>query len=390
MKKISQLLKLVKDVTSSFLINQSIDFDRMESDFDKESAKELIGRLKDPEERKKRVGIALEIDKEKQNTWKNIKREIDPQPKLNYFKIFSRVAAVFIVFIGIAYFMHNDKPVTIVQENSIANEEIVLKLSNGDTQIITSNGQSKILDDKGVVIGAQTGKEINYRNNSKATSKELVFNELKVPYGKTFAIVLSDGTEVHLNAGTTLKYPVKFLKGKNRQVYLTGEAFFKVSKDKEHPFIVESNDLNIRVLGTSFNVSSYAENTNISTVLVEGAVRLYGKDEVYSNEKSKLLEPGKKADWNKENQKISIQKVNTSHYTSWINGTLVIEKLRFQEIIKRLERHYNIKIINSNKKLANQVFTATFQVENIQQVLESFKTNYSFQYTIEGDTITIN
>ena len=390
MKRISQLIEFVKDVASSYLMDQSIDSERMESDFGKESAQEIVDRIKNSQERLKRARNAREIDKGKEQTWKKILKEINPTPKFNYFKIFSRVAAVFIGFIGIAYFLYINKPATIIQEHSIANEEIVLKLSNGETQIITSNGQNKIIDQKGEVIGAQIGKKINYQNNSETISKELVYNELNVPYGKTFALILSDGTEVHLNAGTTLKYPVNFLNGQNRQVFLTGEAFFKVSKDIEHPFIVESNDLNIRVLGTSFNVSSYSENKNISTVLVEGAVRLYGKDELYSEEKSKLLQPGKKAEWDKENQKITIQKVNTSFYTSWIDGTLVIEKLRFPEIIKRLERHYNIKIINNNKELDNQVFTATFQVENIQEVLESFKANYSFKYIIEKDTITIN
>ena len=390
MKRISQLIEFVKDVASSYLMDQSIDSERMESDFGKESAQEIVDRIKNSQERLKRARNAREIDKGKEQTWKKILKEINPTPKFNYFKIFSRVAAVFIGFIGIAYFLYINKPATIIQEHSIVNEEIVLKLSNGETQIITSNGQNKIIDQKGEVIGAQIGKKINYQNNSETISKELVYNELNVPYGKTFALILSDGTEVHLNAGTTLKYPVNFLNGQNRQVFLTGEAFFKVSKDIEHPFIVESNDLNIRVLGTSFNVSSYSENKNISTVLVEGAVRLYGKDELYSEEKSKLLQPGKKAEWDKENQKITIQKVNTSFYTSWIDGTLVIEKLRFPEIIKRLERHYNIKIKNNNKELDNQVFTATFQVENIQEVLESFKANYSFKYIIEKDTITIN
>ena len=391
MKKISQLIKLAKDVTSSLLLNQSLDSKSLESDFDKESSKEIVARLQSSEESEKRANTARKIDKEKDTSWLKIKREIAPTPRINYFKIVYKVAAIFIGLIGVYYFLNKNEPVIIVKEkNLLAEEEIVLKLSNGKTQIIKANGQSKIVDTKGKVIGAQKGTKINYQNTSKTTSEELVFNELNVPYGKTFALVLSDGTEVHLNAGTVLKYPVKFLEGKNREVYLTGEAYFKVSKDKKHPFVVQSNDLNIRVLGTSFNVSSYSENKNIFTVLVEGAVRLYGKDETYSKEKSKLLTPGREAKWNKENRNIRIKKVNTSLYTSWIDGTLVIEKLKFHQIIKRLERHYNIKIINNNKELANQVFTATFRVENITEVLESFKTNFSFKYEIKEDIITIN
>ena len=390
MKRISQLLKLVKEITASFLRDQSLDLEKMESGFDKESAKEILSRLKSPKEQVERANIAYEIEKEKDESWKKIKKQIAPISKVNYFKLVSKVAAVFIGLIGIAYYLYDNKPPIKIEDNLIAKEEIVLKLSNGDTQIITANGDTKIKDHKGNVVGYQIGKKINYQNNSKATSEELVFNELTIPYGKTFSLVLSDGTEVHLNSGTVLKYPIKFLEGKTRQVYLSGEAYFKVSKDKKHPFIVQSNKLNVRVLGTSFNVSAYPENKNIFTVLVEGAVRLYGKDELYTEKKSKLLKPGRKARWDKTSKKITIKKVDTSIYTSWIDGILVIENLKFHHIIKRLERHYNIKIINKNKQLSSQVFTATFRVENIEEVLESFKTNFSFEYEIEGDTITIN
>jgi hypothetical protein len=390
MKKISRLIVLVKDIATSFLINQNIDLKRMESDFDKETAKELQQRLKDSEQQKSRATIIKKIEEEKNKSWKRIRKEIDPFPKMYFFKKIARIAAVFAGLIGLMYFIYDNKPESVVQKKLISEDEIVLKLANGDTQIITANGDTKIVDHEGEVIGAQKGREINYQNDTKTPIKKLIFNELRVPYGKTFALVLSDGTEVHLNSGTVLKYPVKFLKEKNRQVYLTGEAYFKVSEDKDHPFIVQSNDLNVRVLGTSFNVSSYPENKNIFTVLVNGSVRLYDKDEPYSEEKSKLLKPGRKAKWNKINQKISIKKVDTSIYTSWIDGILVIEGLRFRQIIKRLERHYNVKIINHNKELDKQAFTATFRVENIQEVLESFKANFPFDYHNEGNIITIN
>jgi len=394
MKRIHKLINLVKDITSSFINSEDVNSEKIESYFDKESAKELIDRLKSPEEQRKRILIANKIEKEKNKGWNKIKKEINPTPKIYYLKRISKVAAIIIGLIGVSvsYFIYNDKP-SIPNENisfdKFDKKEIVLKLANGDTQIISANGESKIIDNKGNTIGAQEGNKLSYQNVQN-TNKELIYNELIVPYGKTFQLVLSDGTMVHLNAGTTLKYPINFLKEKNRQVYLLGEAYFKVSKDEKNPFIVHTNDLNIRVLGTGFNVSSYPEDKNILTVLVEGSVGLYGSNTPYTKENSTLLTPGKRAKWKKSNQKITINKVNTSIYTSWIEGKLIIENLKFRQIIKKLQRHYNVTIINNNEQLANQIFTATFKVENIQEVLKSFQTNFPFEYKIENDKIIIN
>src|SRR5690606_24289275 len=97
---------------------------------------------------------------------------------------------------------------------------------------------------------------------------------LKVPYGKRFNLILSDGTMVYLNSGTSIKYPVKFPNKGNRQVYLSGEAFFEVTENKEKPFIVATDDgMKVKVLGTSFNVKSYPEDGNIETTLIKGKVR---------------------------------------------------------------------------------------------------------------------
>ena len=125
-----------------------------------------------------------------------------------------------------------------------------------------------------------------------SSAETLVYNTLKIPYGKQFEVELSDGTIVHLNSGTTLRYPVAFLKNQNRKVFLTGEAFFEVAKDKAHPFTVSTQELNVEVLGTKFNASSYTEDVTTDIVLVEGKVALY-KDKKENNNSVKLT-PGSK------------------------------------------------------------------------------------------------
>ena len=131
----------------------------------------------------------------------------------------------------------------------------------------------------------------------------MVYNTLKIPYGKKFEVQLSDGTIVHLNAGTSLRYPVQFVKNQSRQVYLTGEAFFEVSKDKAHPFTVNTQEVNVEVLGTKFNVNSYTEDVSTDVVLVEGKVSLYKDKKTAENQV--YLTPGLKGSNIKGQQKIT-------------------------------------------------------------------------------------
>ncbi|MGK4568546.1 FecR family protein [Flavobacterium sp. 3HN19-14] len=127
---------------------------------------------------------------------------------------------------------------------------------------------------------------------------------------------MSDGTVIHLNSGTTLRYPVKFIAGENRQVFLDGEAYFDVAKDKAHPFIVNADKLNVRVLGTHFNVTNYPEDDQTDVVLVEGSVGLYGSNTTFDATKNTVLKPGYKGSFNKNTSSINTKPVVTDFYTS--------------------------------------------------------------------------
>ena len=216
-----------------------------------------------------------------------------------------------------------------------------------------------------------------------------MYNTLKVPYGKRFDVVLSDGTHVFLNSGTSLRYPVQFLKGFDRTVFLTGEAYFDVAKDKEHPFTVHADELDIEVLGTKFNVSHYPEDTNINTVLVEGSVELHTKEGDRQHKEGTLLKPGFKAEWRKAGNDIAIEKVDTEIYTAWVQGKLVFRNTPFRKIRQALERKYNVTIKNRNKDLDGQLFDATFDIETIEEVLESFNKSYAIKYRIEDNEVII-
>ena len=268
-------------------------------------------------------------------------------------------------------------------------ESITLKMSDGSVKVIDEKGDFKIKDRDGNELGTQNGNAIIY--NDKVKIEKLVYNTLTVPYGKRFTLKLSDGTKVNLNAGTSLRYPVKFIEGQNRQVFVeTGEAYFNVTKDAKHPFIVSNNKVNIRVLGTQFNVSSYPEDINVSTVLVEGSVSLYNSGDVYKTENATLLKPGYLADWDKRNKSIKIEKADIEVHTAWINGRIILKHMKFGNIIKKLERHYNVKIKNNNKSLEEELITATFDIETIEQVFELINELHPIAYKIINNQIIIN
>jgi ferric-dicitrate binding protein FerR (iron transport regulator) len=261
-------------------------------------------------------------------------------------------------------------------------------MDDGNIKVIDDKGSFKIQDSQGNVIGNQQGNELVY--NDKKVPEKLLYNTLTVPFGKRFTVQLSDGTKVQLNAGTTFKYPVKFLKDKDRLVFIeSGEAYFDVTKDAEHPFIVNNRDVNIRVLGTQFNVSSYPEDASVKTVLIEGSVSLYSAKEVYDVNKSILLKPGFKADWNKINNIVKVDKADVEMNIAWIDGKIILKHMKFSSIIKKIERHYNVSIQNNDEVLENEFITATFEDESIEQVLQVINKLHPIEYSLKDHKIVI-
>ena len=319
----------------------------------------------------------------KNQGWKNIaeKQRLVSRKKIIQLNLL-KYAAIFVGIVGVgAYILLTYNAPSVSDNNSIT-----LQHENGDVEIITISKEQNILNEQGELIGVQKGGQLKYE--AKSNTKELVYNELSVPYGERFELILSDNTKIHLNAGTTLKYPVQFIQGQNRQVYLKGEAYFNVAKDSLHPFIVNTESVDVQVLGTRFNISSYSEDSTINTVLVEGSVKVTPETQ---ESNSILLEPNHKASWNKQSNLITTEKVDTEVYTGWITGKLIFKNTPFSEIQRKLERHYNVAITNENETLKLERFDATFDIETINQVLLSFKENHpTLNYIINNaNEITI-
>lgn len=310
-----------------------------------------------------------------------------PHPNIGFW---SGIAATFLLLAGV-YFYNQNTVVTSTVPISIENDPnsgvITLQLDNGTIETISENGERKITTTNGNLVASQQGNTLQY--TAAEDQNKLVYNTLNIPFGRQFDLVLSDGTKVKLNSGSSIKYPVRFLKGQDRKVFLKGEAYFDVTTDKAHPFIVNADEMNIRVLGTQFNLSFYPEDEDISTVLVEGAVVLYKEGADINTNTSSQLVPGQMAEWNKINNTMTVKEVDTNIYTAWKDGYLLFKASPFYSIRSKLERHFNITIEDRSGRLANQIYTATFRNETIEEILEAFKEDTHFEYIHEGSKIII-
>jgi hypothetical protein len=299
------------------------------------------------------------------------------RPLLKYAAIF-----VGVMVIGYLVFRQND----IVDQNPISETSIRLKIGDDNVKVIQEEGSQQIVSTSSEVMGVQNGNRISYKVDSEIG--ELVYNELEIPLGKIFEVELSDGTLVHINSGTKIKYPVKFLNIGRREVFIEGEAYFKVAKDKKRPFVVHSDQVAVEVLGTEFNFSSYKEDAEIKTVLVEGSVSMTNS---LKPDDQLVLVPGTKGAWNRVSHDTHEEKVDVGLYTGWIKGELVFRNVSFSDMTKKLERSYNVVIENNNEPLNGKILNARFHVdiESIDDVMKSIGELHSFQYTIKNRKITI-
>lgn len=208
-------------------------------------------------------------------------------------------------------------------------------------------------------------------------------NEVITGIGERTQLVLPDSTKVWVNSCSSVTYNSDF-DNKSRDIYLEGEAFFKVTKNKKLPFIVHTSGFKVKALGTSFNVSAYEDDNELFAVLLEGSIS-------FENSKLKepaIIKPGEKISYSKSNNQIQINEVNPELYAAWSSGETRFEHLKLAEITKRLQRAYNVKIILNNEKIKNMYFTGTFQnYESLDQILKVICTNTRLTFKSVKDTI---
>ena len=220
-----------------------------------------------------------------------------------------------------------------------------------------------------------------YYSNKPSREGYATYNEIDNSYGTVSKLTLPDGTKVWLNSGSHFKYPLFFTKGM-RKVYLTGEAYFEVAKDRKRPFIVNTSAIDVIATGTVFDVMAYNNDDVVVATLVEGKISMAKESVSHKIKPLTTVHPGQKAILNKTKKKIAIQKADVEEVTAWRNGKLIFRNDPMDVVVKRLDRWYNTDIILTDKKLKTYRYTATFEGETLQQILELLKHTAPIEYKI--------
>ncbi len=206
--------------------------------------------------------------------------------------------------------------------------------------------------------------------------------ELVAPRGGRIQFTLPDGTHGWLNAQSTLRYPTSF-RGKERKVSLSGEGYFEVAHDKRHPFIVNAEKVEVKVLGTQFDISAYPDDDVAEITLVKGKVEVYGKKDEHWKTLLSSLSPGEQIVIRKVDLKYRKQKVeNPQYYAAWKEGKLIFRNDPMTEVVKKLGRWYNVEFLLQEKNLEEYRYHATFQYESLDEVLKLIKLTSPVDYRI--------
>ena len=258
-------------------------------------------------------------------------------------------------------------------------EEIGLKKSNSE---ILLNNQNKLVINNDSII--------DLPKLESESAKRAKMNEIVIPYGKKSVLYLADGTKVFLNSGTHLAFPSRFT-GEKREVFLEGEAYFEVAKNKIQPFVVNTGQLNIKVLGTHFNVSAYVNESSIETILLEGSVAVSKQTAFGLNRKEVILKPYQKASFDKKKNEVTVsEEPGADMYITWTKGWLQFSQESLQFIFLKLERYYNVEIKTSEKFYPSQLISGKLDLkESLDEVMKALADVAKIDYRIRGNTIYI-
>lgn len=266
-----------------------------------------------------------------------------------------------------------------------------LMLANGQKIFINDALTGNIAEQSGVKISKTADGQIVYvisnEQNDKRSSTDIQYNVLSTMRGEQTQVRLPDGSVVFLNAMSSLKYPTSFSGLEKRNVSLTGEAYFEIAKDKSHPFIVITDKQEVEVLGTHFNINSYADEPSTKTTLSEGSVKVSLRSSK-SGDTFTVLKPNQQALLTAGEFKVA--SVNAEDIIAWKNGLFVLEDESLQSIMKRVERWYNVEVsyaagINKNMLY----FGSVSRYDKVSKILETIESAGGIHFKIEGRRILV-
>ena len=300
------------------------------------------------------------------------------------------IAASIIVILGVtALFRFQSE-----SEISRFASQIKVNPQIGFTQLLLASDQViKIETQESKIAYSPNGQEINIDEQGsieqQITSGAKAYNTVVVPYGKRSKITLPDNSTIWLNSGTKLVYPAQFANEK-REVFLEGEAIFDVTPNKKAPFHVVTKQLEVKVLGTNFDLCAYADDSLVNTILVHGSVELsYNKSSIFGASKE-IMVPGMLAAYDLKSKKLVQQNVDTKDFLSWKEGYLIMKKNTLSNIVQKLSRYYNVSIEIENQELLDVTFSGQLDLRSSAiDVLKLISETIDIEFEQSGQLIRI-
>lgn len=326
-----------------------------------------------------------------ERAWLQFKELTKRRNKFSIIRRMLRHAAVIIpLVLGVLWFWNEE-----LQEGRKTSDVMESVILPGDSRatLVAANGEvyelkkeirhEEIKIGDGLVVKREEGNLIY--DSTMIVEQRSMINTLKIPRGGEFKITLSDGTRVYLNSATDLRYPILFDQ-KERKVYLSGEAYFEVSKDENRPFYVVTDDVVIRVYGTEFNVNTHLDQ-GVQAVLLSGKVGICDKrhsDEI-------IMKPGELASGNRKSGEITLKEVNVRQYVAWKDGYFAFEDETLEQIMNTLSLWYNVDVFFQSESAKKMVFTGYMKrYSEIDEILSAITDVVSVQFTINGRTIVVS
>ena len=312
--------------------------------------------------------------------------------RLRRMRMWRRVASVAAVFatvaVGVGVWKTSepvDMPVTVATIDSIVPGRPTARLVLADRRevLLDTLSSGRVAQSSGVAIRKE-GEKVIYEASSEKSASRVEYNELLVPRGGEYDIVLEDGTRVWMNSDSELRYPSRF-EGGERRVSVTGEAYFQVAKDESLPFIVEAGGAAVRVTGTEFNVMAYPDDGRVETTLVSGGV------DVEANGQTRRVAPGSQAVYDKATGGLAVRAVDLALYTSWKDGLFEFRDMPLGAVARQLERWYDVEILFADPAVADIRFTgAVKKMKPLAFILDIIQGTRSVDYRIEGRQVIID
>lgn len=262
-----------------------------------------------------------------------------------------------------------------------------LTLANGKKIRLSDAAKGQLAREAGVAISKTANGQLIYEFKALpggAVENNLgAINTLTTAKGETYILTLPDNSKVWLNAASSLTYSAALTERRQRRVKLSGEAYFEITKDKQHPFIVETDKQEVEVLGTHFNVDSYADQPETKTTLLEGSVKVTGKSGV------KIIKPGQQAILSENS--IKVADVEAEDAIAWKNGYFMFDIETLESVMQKISRWYDVTVVYEDPALKSKTFLGTIsRFENVSKVLNMLERTDEARFSIKGRTIYIS